>query len=153
MLEGAGPGELVSAYPPGHVRELKLIGGGLPLVMTAVFIVLGLAFGDVVLLLVAAVFGALSIMVALSPLSLPRVHENGLVVHRFVLGDAFYPWSMFNHYWVGVDREAVEGQRTSYVLVLAVEETYSIGPPMENYEEAHHIIEENLVWRPRPRRG
>ena len=153
MLEGAGPGRLVSAYPPSAVQELKLIGGGLPMVMAIIFLVLGLAVWDTFLLSVAAVLGALVFMVVLSPTPLPRVHENGLVVHRFVLGDAFYPWSMFNHYWVGVNPEVEEGHRTQYILVLNVDDRYSVGHPMTDYQAAHRVIEENLVWRPRPRLG
>ncbi len=122
------------------------------MVMTIIFLVLGLVVRDPFLLLVATVFGALVLLVVLSPLPLPRVHENGLVVHRLILGDAFYPWPMFNHYWVGVNPEAEEGHRTQYLLVLNFEDTYSIGHPMMDYQEAHRIIEENLVWRPRPKR-
>lgn len=153
MFYGAGPGRLVSAYPPSYVRELKLIGGGLPMVLTIMLLVLGLAVGDTFLLCVAAVFGALVLLVVLSPPPLPCVHENGLVVYRLILGDTFYPWPMFNHYWIGVNPEAEEGQRTQYILVLSVDDRYSVGHPMTDYQAAHRIIEDNLVWRPRPRRG
>jgi hypothetical protein len=151
MLDGAGPGRLVSAYPSWYVRELRQ-GGSIVFLFVGFLMVAGCLAGEAFLVISGLVVGAFGLLIVLSPPSLPRVHENGLVVHRLALGDAFYPWPMFNHYWVGVNPETEEGNRTQYILVLSVDVRYSVGHPMTDYQAAHRIIEENLVWRPRPRR-
>jgi hypothetical protein len=150
MAETAGPGDLVSVYPRLPIGYM-VSPGGLAILLTWSWLMRAVDEGFLFGILLAITFGLFCLIIIISPLEPHRVHENGLVIHRSVWDDEFYPWSMFDHYLVWTDEDEREGHQTKFELVLCEERTFTVGHPMTDYQTAHRIIWKNLMWRPRPR--